>query len=234
VRLKKRIKKKIRRTRDRFDPRPVAHFLHIGKTAGTALRFTLHDVRKDTAYRMVLHGHRFRLELVPVGDKFFFCVRDPIDRYVSGFLSRQGRDRPRFDIPWSEQEAEAFTRFDSPEDLAVSLGAGGDLQRDAENAMRSIQHVRASYWNWFRDPEYFQSRLGDLLWIGRLESLDIGPLTAALGVDGLAMPQDSVAANRSPTSKRELSDLARENLKRWYAKDYEFLELCNEVFPPQT
>lgn len=232
ARLRKRAKKTIRRTRDRFDPRPVAHFMHIGKTAGTALRSTLMEVRKETRYRMVLHGHRWRLDRVPAGDKFFFCLRDPTDRYVSGFLGRQRQDRPRFAIPWTEDETWAFTRFDSPETLAVSLSAGGDVQREAERAMRSIQHVQTSYWDWFRDPAYFQSRVDDLLWIGRLEALDVRPLALALGVDPFTMPEDTIAAHRGPTSKPALSDLARENLARWYAKDYEFLDLCNELFPP--
>ncbi len=238
ARLKKRVKRKIkrtiRRTRHRLDPRPVAHFMHIGKTAGTALAAALFDVRKDTTYRLVIHGHWVQLDQVPVGQKFLFCVRDPIDRYSSGFLGRQRRDRPRFDIPWTEDEARAFSRFESPEDLAVSLSTGGDIQRHAEDAMRSIQHVQSSYWDWFRDPVYFQSRRDDLLWVGQQESLDLGPLAVALGVDQLTMPEDALHAHRTPGPKPELSDPARKNLRRWYAKDYEFIDLCGELFPTMT
>jgi hypothetical protein len=205
--------------------------MHIRKSAGTALRFTLLDVRKSTSYRMVLHGHDVRLDKIPEGEKFFFCVRDPIERYASGFLGRQRQDRPRYDIPWTEREATAFSRFESPEDLAMSLSAGGDLQRHAEDAMRSIDHVRSSYWDMFLDRAYFLSRRDDLLWVGRQEALDIGPLASVLGVDHLTLPEDEVAANRSPDSKPALSDAARNNLRNWYAKEYEFLELCDELFP---
>ncbi len=59
-------------------------------------------------------------------------------------------------------------------------------------------------------------------------------LAVALGVDQLTMPEDAVAAHRATGSKPELSDLARENLRQWYAKDYEFLDLCAELFPVTT
>lgn len=237
ARLNKKIKKTVRRTRNRFDRRPVAHFMHIGKTAGTALRLILWDVRLTTRYRPVFHGHGARLarlDAIPVGEKFFFCVRDPIGRYTSGFLARQRQDQPRYYVPWTEEEERAFSHFESPEDLAVSLSAGGDIQRHAEHAMRSIQHVQSSYWDFFHDPEYFKSRRDDLLWIGRQESLDMASLAVALGVDQLTMPEDAVAAHRATGSKPELSDLARENLRQWYAKDYEFLDLCAELFPVTT
>jgi hypothetical protein len=231
ARARKKVKVRIRRFRRRLDPRPVAHFLHIGKTAGTALRVPLRDVQKITKFRMVLHGHDARLEDIPDGDKFFFCVRDPLDRYVSAFLHRQLEGRPRFVAPWSAGEAVAFSRFSSPDELAVALSAGGERQLQAEEAMRTIHLLDPFSSHWFTDARYFRSRSDDLLWIGRQESLDLGSLATALGVDTLTMPEDPTLANRSPTPKPELSDLARQNLTRWYAKDYEFLQICDELFP---
>jgi hypothetical protein len=185
----------------------------------------------DTArYRIVKHKHRVALPSIPETDPYFFCVRDPIDRYVSGFLHRELQGRPVFFVPWSEAEANAFARFPSPEALAVSLSAGGTEQRDGEAAMRAIQHVRSSYWDWFQNPEYFKSRADHILWIGRLESLDVKALAVSLGLERLDLPTDSKPANKTPRAKPELSDLARENLRRWYAKDYSFLELCDEIY----
>lgn len=231
ARLRRAAKRRVRRIRNRFDRRPIAHFIHIPKTAGTALRVPLVQHHRSTTYRLLLHTHGWHLDDVPEGDKFFFCVRDPIDRYVSGFLYTQRQGQPRFTAPWSEAEAVAFSRFDSPECLAIALGAGGDWQRAAEDAMRTIGHVNTSYWDWFGDPAYFKRRSNDLLWIGRQESLDLEGLAEALGVARLTMPEDTNAANRSPHLRPELSDLGRENLTRWYARDYQFLELCDEVFP---
>ena len=138
---------------------------------------------------------------------------------------------PRYHIPWREDEALAFARFDSPDALAVSLTSGGEEQEEAEAAMRAIRHVRDSYWDWFRDPDYFRGRLDHLLWVGQQESLDVDPLAVALGLDRLQLPTDPLKANRGPQVKPELSEQARKNLRQWYAKDYAFLDLCSEILP---
>ena len=90
--------------------------MHIGKTAGTALRFTLVEIRRRPHTEWST-GHTTRLDECPPGQKFFFCVRDPTDRFLSGFLSRQREGRPRFDMPWNEEEAIAFSRFSSAEEM---------------------------------------------------------------------------------------------------------------------
>ena len=158
-------------------------------------------------------------------------MRDPIDRYASGFLHRELQGQPRYFVPWSEAEAKAFARFPSPDALAASLSAGGTEQQEAEAAMRAIEHVRSSYWDWFGDPDYFKSRADHILWIGRTESLDLKPLAAALGLERVEPPADPVRANVTPRPKPVLSGLARQNLRQWYAKDYLFLDLCNQLYP---
>jgi hypothetical protein len=212
-----------------LDLRPVAHFLHVGKAAGSAVKVGLKHAQGIAKYRLVQDQHWVRLPDIPETHHFFFCVRDPIDRYVSGFLHRELQGQPRFSVPWSEGEARAFARFPSPDALAVSLSAGGTDQVEAEAAMRAIQHVRSSYWDWFRDPDYFKSRADHILWIGRTESLDLKPLAVALGLERVELPTDPLQANVTPRPKPVLSDLARQNLREWFAMDYMFLELCDEL-----
>jgi hypothetical protein len=219
------------RARISLDRRPVAHFLHIGKTAGTAVKEALKNAQDEARYRVVLHPHTVYLTRIPPTGYYFFCVRDPIERYVSAFLSRQRQGQPRYFVPWEEGEAAAFARFHSPDELGVSLGAGGTEQQDAEAAMRAIQQLRRSYWDWFKDPDYLKSRADHLLWIGRQESLDLKPLAATLGLEKLELPTDSTRANKNPNARPELSKGARQNLRQWYAKDYSFLELCDELHP---
>ena len=97
--------------------------------------------------------------------------------------------------------------------------------------MHAIHHVQSSYWEWFRDPDYFKRRSDHLLWIGRQDALDLKPLADTLGLERLELPTDPMGANRNDEPKPSLSDLARQNLRRWYAPDYEFLELCDELSP---
>ena len=224
-------KRTVARARISLDRRPRAHFLHIGKTAGTAVKVALKEAQGSSHYRLVPHKHHHHLSAIPEADYYFFCVRDPIARYVSGFVSRQREGRPRYYNPWGKNEAEAFARFDSPDVLAVSLSAGGTEQREAEAAMRAIQHLHSSFWDWFGDSDYFTRRSGHLLWIGRQESLDVSSLAAVLGLSRLELPTDPKRANKTTDAKPQLSDLARQNLRQWYAKDYMFLELCDELCP---
>jgi hypothetical protein len=226
-----KLSRAVTRARITLDRRPAAHFLHIGKTGGTAVKVAIRQAQSSSNYRVELRKHEIRLAAVPDDDYFFFCVRDPVSRYLSGFLSRQREGQPRYRIPWREDEAAAFGHFQSPDTLAVSLTAGGTEQEDAEAAMRAIRHVRDSYWDWFRDPDYFRSRADHILWVGHQEALELSPLAATLGFENLQLPTDPWEANRGPQAKPELSDLARANLRNWYARDYEFLDLCAEIIP---
>ena len=38
--------------------------------------------------------------------------------------------------------------------------------------MDSITHVKTYYWDWFKNKEYFASRLKDILFVGTQENLD--------------------------------------------------------------
>jgi len=210
--------------------RPRAHFLHIGKTGGSAIKSAL-ESSSDGAYELVLHHHASTLEHVPQGERFFFVLRDPVDRFVSGFYSRQRLGRPRYESPWSSAEDTAFACFDTPDSLACALSSRDDEERwQALDAIRSIQHVRDSYWTWFRDDRYFNSRLGDLLavlWLPDLTAT-FPQLCAQLGISPAPpLPDDDVGAHRNPADlDRTLSTQARASLERWYASDQALVDRC--------
>ena len=70
--------------------RPL-HFLHIGKTGGTAVKHALKPVA--AAGHLMLHGHDVRLHDVAPGEQVFFFLRDPLSCFVSAFYSRQREGR---------------------------------------------------------------------------------------------------------------------------------------------
>ena len=80
----------------------VVHFLHIGKTGGTAVKYALKRNLVNKEYMIYLHGHEFKLRDVQKGAKAFFFLRDPVDRFVSGFYSRRRQGQPRIFSPWSQ------------------------------------------------------------------------------------------------------------------------------------
>ena len=221
--------------RERFHTlrgRRIVHFLHIGKTGGTAVKYALNLSPFTKAFQIRRHGHRTRLRQIPDGQSVAFFLRDPQSRFVSGFYSRLREGRPRFDNPWTPDERVIFERFATPNQLALGLSSSidPDVRGHAENAMRTIAHVRDSYMRWFESEEYFVSRLADIFFIGFQETLtdDFQQLKSKLGLpDTLALPEDDFHAHRSPANlDRTLDEEAVRNIRRWYAADFKFVELC--------
>jgi hypothetical protein len=98
--------------------------------------------------------------------------------------------------------------------------------------MRSIGHVRGSYWQWFGDPAYFAARAGDflaILWQPSLEEF-FPRLCERLGLSGqIRLPTDDVDAHRNPSAvDRRVSDRGAGNLRRWYWAEFEFVRMCRE------
>jgi len=218
----------------RAQGKPCVHFLHLGKTGGSAVKHAIEHCRNPhLCYVLYLHAHETTLRDVPRGHKFFFFIRDPLSRFVSGFYSRQRQGRPRYYLRWTPGERTAFERFESPNALGLALSSADPGERAAaEAAMRSILHVKDSYWNWFESREYFIERLPDLFFIGFQEQLaeDFEVLRNNLFLPCLSLPEDEVLAHRNPPGlDRTLEPEAAANLRRWYASDYAFVELCNDI-----
>lgn len=203
------------------------HFLHVGKTGGSAVKHALAPMAGRLG--VVLHRHGTRLADLPRGERAFFFLRDPVERFVSGFHSRRRRGRPRVDVPWSEAERAAFERFESPGALAEAIGtdpAAGD-------AMRGIRHVCWPQARWTGPPEALLARRADVLMAGRCETLerDVARLSDLLGLDEpLRLPRGDVEAHRNPPGlDRHLSEPARAALRDWYARDYAVLEAARSL-----
>lgn len=215
----------------------IVHFLHIGKTGGSAIKDTLEkSPAKPRRYFIFLRTHGAHLKHIRQGEKVFFFLRDPVSRFVSGFYGRQRQDQPRYFVPWSPGERAAFERFQTPNQLALALSSPeAEEQEEARKAMGAIQHVSSSYWDWFGDPDYFLSRKADIFFIGRQHRLkeDFAILKAKLGLpEDLELPDGDTRAHRNPAGlSRALDAAAETNLKEWYKKDYEFLALCESLIP---
>ena len=212
-------------------PRAV-HFLHIGKTGGTALKHVLSSVVPRAPW-LHLHHHPTRLCDVPEGELVFFFLRDPVERFVSGFYSRQRKGQPRYNSRWSAAEAAAFERFTTANALALALSSCDDEQREAaQAAMRSIQHVKDSYWFWLKSEDYLYQRQADILLIGQQEHLehDVRVLARVLDLPLPSLPIDPLQAHKNPAQvDKRLEPQAIRNLQAWYANDYAALAACRAL-----
>ena len=214
--------------------KPRLHFLHLGKTAGSAVKYAIESYpNPHKRYVIYLHPHETTLRNVPQGERFFFFLRDPISRFISGFYSRQRQGRPRYFLRWTPAEEAAFARFSTPNALAAGLSSADVNEKaQAELAMRNILHVKDSYWNWFESHDYFSSRLPDLFFVGFQEQLstDFEVLKAKLGLPDLVLPRDEVHAHRNPAHlDKSLDETAVANLQAWYAADFEFVDKCRNL-----
>lgn len=215
----------------------IANFLHIPKTGGSAVKAALRATPETERYRIHLRGHSCRLDEIPVGDKFFFFLREPAQRFVSAFNNKKSGRRKDWQHSRIAEQTAALKRFETANHLAESLySEDEDLCQAANSAMNSIEHVNTFYADWFRSPDYFLTRKDDALYIGFQESLasDFENLKQVLGLpDTAGLPSlNSKAANKNcqPLDK-SLSVRARENLARWYADDYTFYALAKALAP---
>lgn len=230
------IKKKAKYWLQKIKRKKQVHFIHIGKTGGTAIKEAIKQylVEADCKYAISLHSHHFKLSDLPNGESAFFFLRNPISRFISGFYSRQRQGQPRYFFPWSPEEKTAFKHFSTPNQLAMALSSSNTEEKEkAIAAMKSIKHVNNSYWKWFDNEEYFKSRLSDIFFIGFQENLieDFEILKSKLSLPkDTKLPSGEASAHRNPASlDRTLTDEAIENLKQWYKDDFRFILLCQEV-----
>ena len=221
----------------RLRARRILHILHIGKTGGTAIRAGLGLAKgRPIAFPKAVvtqHPHNVRLRDCPHGEPVVFFVRDPIERYVSGFWSRYRKGRDGCN-EWQPGEAAAFARFSSPDALARALtDADAETQTAARQAMRDIGHVRDTLEFYLTSPDYLYNRRADLLHIGFQEWLneDFDVLVQEIGASDVpGLPKDGKRAHHTPqTFNRTLSETALTNLQQWFAMDIRIYRTCREM-----
>lgn len=210
-------------------PREIA-FLHIGKNAGTQI---MHLAQQLKPHGLLVHQlpHSKKLYEIPFQMSYFFSIRDPISRFKSGFYSRKRKGQPRIYAEWTPPEARAFERFEHANQLAEALFREDEPGFEAAQAIQSIRHTAMQQIDWFERLSFLDMR--PPVWVIRQEKFeaDFGVLLSRLGLgvrfNDLQPARDAAAAHSNDYSAApELSALARENLKRWYARDFVFYDLC--------
>ncbi|MFT4801717.1 MAG: hypothetical protein ACI93N_001492 [Flavobacteriaceae bacterium] len=218
-----------------FQPKQL-HFIHIGKTAGTALKHALSDFTQNKSTQIHLHEHNFKLTDVPNDQLCFFSVRDPLDRFVSGFYSRQRQGKPKYNSKWNAAEEIAFSLFETPNKLANDLYSSNSQKRvNAEYAMLSLKHVNSSYWDWFVDEKYLLSRKKSIAFIFNQTNLnsdfEIFKNSFSISESAVLPDKNSIDAHSNSYSfDTYLDELSKANLRKWYAKEYYFLKLLETHF----
>ena len=206
-------------------------FLHIGKNAGTQI-MNLASQLEFYGINIEKFQHYEKFDSLPLGNKYFFSIREPISRFKSGFYSRKREGMPRHYSKWSEHEQIAFKNFKTANDLAESLFKNTKMGYLAAQAIQSITHTSMHQIDWFNKYAFFE--LNPPIWIIRQENFveDFDKFLIKLGLKinskDLNILTDDIGSHKNKYDKKiEFSDLAVSNLKRWYARDYIFYDICN-------
>ena len=210
------------------------HFLHIGKTGGTAVKAALKGHEEGGNRALVFHNHWTGMNEIPPGEDIVFFLRDPISRFVSAFYSRKRKGLPRYHGEWTAAEEKIFTTFETPNALACALAEPSSPHHAlARQAMKVVRHLNRHYSVWCGEPEAFRARSGDVLFVGFQETLaaDFERLKRLLDLPAtIALPADDYTAHRNPADlDRSLDERALGCLRNWYRADFEFLALCKDL-----
>ena len=207
-------------------------FLHIGKNAGTQISYLAKQIEESVGVKIVNCGHEIKLFMLPEGAQYFFSIRDPVSRYKSGFYSRKRKGQPRIYNEWTEHEDLAFSRFEHANDLAECLFKNDQDGFEAVQAIQSISHTSRQQIDWFQRTGQFLI-INPPIWIIRQENFcnDFSDFLTkskiGLSYSELKVSDDVMATHQNDyTEVPKFSDIAVANLKRWYARDFVFYELC--------
>ena len=218
------------RPRDLSDD--TIHFFHLGRCAGTTIKEFIDKFNEGGhAVSIIPHEHKVVLAKIPERGRYFFSIREPVDRFFSAFNWRQARRTlgPAKGDSHTEQERKAFARFANANELAESLYAEGERGIEAFTAMQEIKHVNRPQYTWFPSVEEVLSARPPLCII-RLDKMqrDLDYLAAKLQVENrFELTSEKRKRHRNVYSvPPPLSDKAVDNLRRWYAADIQFYELA--------
>lgn len=205
-------------------------FLHIGKNAGTQI---MHLAQQLRGRGLLIHQLSHATKLYELQEKlpYFFSIRNPITRFKSGFYSRKRKGQPRIYVEWTRTEAMAFSAFEHANDLAEALFRTDARGLLAAQAIQAIRHTSMQQIDWFERVGFLDAR--PPVWIIRQEHFEpdfdrfLARAGLALTSRDLQPAKDPAQAHSNDYSRTpELSDLARENLARWYARDLVFYDVC--------
>lgn len=215
-------------------------FLHIGKCAGTQISALAEQINaKSPDVRILTKNHDCFLKDIHKQSRYFFSIRNPINRFMSGFYSRKRKGDPQVTSDWTMYDKLAFEEFEHANDLAESLFSGGSLGAAAFGAMKSIRHTAQNQSDWFYCTGNFL-RLRPPVWIIRQEKFD-ADFQTFLSKSGLGVHWSDLEVKTDPktshandySSTPPLSERARANLKAWYIQDFEFYRACESWMEAQ-
>ncbi len=214
---------------------PKLCVLHVGKTGGSYLRSILRHNRKRWSRPMQLLRHNATLinTAESFGDdrEMAFTFRNPTDRFVSAFYSRQRQGRPTYQFQWSAEEAAAFLWFETTEELALALVSKEQRHRSAALfAFDAIEHLRSNYEVCFDSPEMLRMSRRSIVACVDLPDLSakMPDFLSRLGVETYDMPPKP-KFHAAPDPLPPLSLQAQTALHDHWSQEYAIYDMACKI-----
>ncbi len=214
----------------------LIYWLHIPKTGGMCCQNSLdwlppsignniESMITSNDYRIIRCPHEQIFQPL-TNEQYIFFVRSPIDRFVSGFISRLRQGQPLLKILYSEAERQTFALYPSPEHLANDLYHDNpQTQTIARECLQSIIHLRLSLKTYLNSCQYLETYQNQIFYVGRTEHLtdDFNLLTNRLGLLNLNLVTDPIQCHVTPSKYQHLKNIsstAKHNIMMYYLEDY--------------
>lgn len=223
------------------------NFIHIPKTAGTSLENYLisNDITFNYFHLIKQHNPS------DSADKFITIIRNPFTRFVSAFnyyhtLVSQNLDNISYHnlnidnclSPYfTKKKMETDSYFESwIDDGILSFKTANELAEalTSDNPdIKSFAHFLCDYkhfagLDFYLDADFVEKYHDNIIWIGKQETLDDDMIRLAnlLNIQN-PIPIKKIRENKNAMSKH-LSDKAIQNLRNFYHKDFDSLQLLVE------
>lgn len=215
----------------------VFRFIHVAKNGGTALEEWLEN---NDLQCLLMKGSFEHVDMqveFPTRSKgtcYLTMVRDPVERWISGFLSRWRQGCPSHCSNWTKAEEKVFQMFQTPNQLAEAFSSPDpQLRNAADMAHSTIHHLYRGYATYF---PYGKIMLRHLLFAGLICNLetDAFAMLRAIGVpdESLLGVSPIKRVHQNPVSYQDLqtglSAQALRNIQRKVKDDYDVLKLMVE------
>jgi hypothetical protein len=208
-------------------------FLHIGKTGGSSVNKLINTVNKRRSAKLLRFGHKATLDSILSSNqtRISFVIRDPIDRFVSGFESRLRCGRPTYNFKWTDAEAISFSFFGTVNELAESLECDNErLVSAAQYAVRAISHLRRDYSYHLHSVDFLDKHSDRIYFVCDIRELNeqVHNIVAPSGLPEQKAKLLFQHLHAAPSKGRrpDLSEKAVHNLKKFLEADYLIYEFC--------
>lgn len=197
-------------------------WLHIPKTGGTAIKYLQHEHRRQW-FAINPHGHTLTLPRSAEGRPLAFAIRDPWQRFCSGFWERattnlrmaahREHKLPGFGYREVRADERVFYRnFPTPNDMISGLRKG-ECRIPARS---SIEEMTAPIMNWLGDLDTYRKHQHKVSVVVDIKDLD----AFVQEITGHALPRDPFRRrSRDLFDIPQSYDIDADNLE-WFQTQY--------------